>query len=87
MVSQMKTTIDIADALLREAGALAKERGTTVKAVIETALSASLRAERVGRRTRFTLKNRAFAGNGTRKGMVEGNWEELVSRAFEGRGG
>jgi len=47
MVSQMKTTIEIPDALFRQAKVIAARRHTTLKAMIEQALRLEISQERL----------------------------------------
>lgn len=50
MATHMKTTIDIAPALLEEAKRIARERETTLRALVEDGLRRVLDEERSGRR-------------------------------------
>lgn len=81
----MKTTVEIADPLLRRAKALARRDGTTLRTVIEDALHALLhsRAARDG----FTLRDASVAGDGVAAPLSEGDWDAIRSAAYEGRGG
>ena len=82
----MKTTIDIADPLLRRALQLAARRGTTLKAVIEDALRRTLEAEcRAPARQR--LRTHTFRGRGLKAGLSWDDWNALRSFAYEERGG
>jgi hypothetical protein len=85
MVSHMKTTIDIADPLLKRAKAEAARRGTTLKVVVEEALRESLAP---GRRERggYQLKTHTFGGRGLQAGLEWGDWKALRDLAYEGRG-
>jgi len=53
MVTHMKTTIDIADELLRQAKALAHDEDTTMKTVVETALREHLANRRAHRQATY----------------------------------
>ncbi len=75
MASNMKTTVDIPDALLREAKAVAARESTTLKALIAEGLRWAL-----GRRNRvqpFRLRRGAFRGRGVQKGIREGDWAQI----------
>lgn len=82
----MKTTIDIADPLLRQAKRLAAQRGTTLKAIVETALRAELEAEQ-GRRKPQPVRTHVVDGRGLQRGLSWGDWAVIRSLAYEGRGG
>lgn len=85
MVTHMKTTIDIADALLLEAKRLAAERGTTLRAVVEEGLDRVVEAHR--RQPRFSLRDASFGGRGLQEGVREGDWQAIRTLVYEGRGG
>jgi len=74
MVSHMKTTISIADDLLRKAKARAGEENKTLRAVVEEALRLRLSE---GPPRRFRLRRHPYKGNGLQPGVAEGNWEQL----------
>jgi Arc/MetJ family transcription regulator len=84
MVAHMKTTIDIADALLAEAKRIAAEQRTTLRELVEQGLRGVIehRRQRVG----FTLRDASFAGNGLRPEVADGSWQRLRDLAYEGRG-
>ena len=67
MVTHMKTTIDIADALLEEAKAVAAREKTTVRALVEDGLRKAL-AERKQAPT-FKLRLIKAAAGGLRPGV------------------
>jgi hypothetical protein len=82
----MKTTIDIADPLLRRAKQLAARRNTTLKQVIEEALRSLLQAEN-GARKPPRLQTHTFRGRGLQPGLSWDDWNTLRSFAYEERGG
>ena len=86
MVNHMKTTIDIADSLLSEIKQIASNRGTTLKAVVESALRKALESEE-RKPGAFKLRKRSFRGNGLQSGLSETDWAGIRERAYEGRGG
>jgi Arc/MetJ family transcription regulator len=83
--SHMKTTVEIAPALLARAKRVAAQRQTTLRALIEAGLRHVL-AEEGERRTRYTLPDARVNGQGVQPGVREGDWEQLRSLIYEGRG-
>jgi len=82
----MKTTIDIADPLLRRAKRLAAKRNTTLKAVIEESLRRTLQEESNVQRAE-PFRTHTFRGRGLQKGLSWDDWNALRSLAYEERGG
>lgn len=85
MGGSMKTTVDIADALLEEARTAADREGTTLKALLEAGLRAVL-ADRRKPRPPFRLRDASFRGEGLQPGVTEGTWEPVRDAIYEGRG-
>jgi hypothetical protein len=81
----MKTTVDLNDDLLRAAKDQARREKTTLRSLIEEGLRAVLRERR--KTTPFRLENLSVGGKGLQPGIREGDWEDLRTRAYEGRGG
>jgi hypothetical protein len=81
----MKTTIELPDALLREAKQLARREGVTLRAVIEGALRAELASRRTSRP--FRLRDASVRGNGLRPEVADGGWDRIRDAVYEGRGG
>ncbi|MCC6851619.1 MAG: type II toxin-antitoxin system VapB family antitoxin [Rubrivivax sp.] len=81
----MKTTIDLADALLDEARRLARREGTTVRALVEQGLRQVIAQKRRG--PRFRLRDASFTGDGLRPELATAAWDRLRELAYEGRGG
>lgn len=84
IASHMKTTIEIASPLLKEAKALARAEGTTVRALVERGLQQVL-SERRTRRT-FKLRDASVGGKGMHPDVASHSWDELRARSYEGRG-
>jgi hypothetical protein len=84
MVTHMKTTIDIADRLLRDAKSEAARRGTTLKEVVETALRRHL--EDTSRRPPFVLQDGSVEGRGVQPGIEEGDWDSIRALIYQGHG-
>jgi len=80
----MKTTVEIADALLAEARQLARRERTTLRALIEEGLRRIVgeREERSG----FELRKVPFHGEGVDPDLNGGSWEEIRRRIYEDRG-
>ena len=76
----MKTTVDIADDLLRQAKKAALEGRTTLRDLIERGLRRELEDRRRGT---FVLPDESFGGSGTQPGIDEGDWSAII---YEGRG-
>jgi Arc/MetJ family transcription regulator len=85
MVSHMKTTIQIADALLAEARKVAEREGTTLRALVEAGLRETLKSRGQGAAP-FRLRLVTFAGDGLQPGVVERGWEQVRELVYEGRG-
>jgi len=85
MVTHMKTTIDIADALLDEAKTVAARDTLTLRALVEEGLREVL-ARRRARRTRFQLRDASFRGNGLQPGVDLGDWSSVASRIYDEQG-
>jgi hypothetical protein len=83
----MKTTVEIADSLLREARKLADREGITLRTLIERGLRQVVTDSEKRRTSPFRLRKASFKGRGLQPGMSEGNWERLRDAAYEGRGG
>jgi Arc/MetJ family transcription regulator len=86
MVSNMKTTIDITDALLAEARQLADQKGTTLKSLVETGLRHVIE-ENTAETKPFRLKKHTFKGEGLHPEVQDADWGEIRRRAYEGHGG
>jgi hypothetical protein len=85
MVTHMKTTIDIADAILAEAKALAAKKGTTVRSLVEEGLRLVLARHQEG--AAFALREASFRGNGVRPDVSLERWDEIRALVYGGHGG
>ncbi len=85
MASHMKTTVEISDALLREAKRVAARDETTVRALIEEGLRQSLNARNDKRR--FRMRDVSYGRGGLRPEVEDGSWERLRDLIYEGPGG
>ena len=84
MVTHMKTTVEIADVLLREAKRIAAKERTTVRALLEEGLRRAL--EEHGKKPRFRLRDASYGQGGLQADVKEGSWERLRDLIYEGRG-
>lgn len=85
MGGNMKTTIDIAEPVLRAARRKAAKDGTTLKQLTEAGLRLVL-AQDEGSPRVFRLRDASFGGKGLQPGVTPGRWESLREAIYEGRG-
>ena len=86
MGAHMKTTIEIADPLLRDAKRLAAREGTTLRTLIETGLRNEVeRRKQPG--AEFRLRRATFKGTGLRTDVEGLSWDQLRELSYLGRGG
>ena len=85
MVSHMKTTVDIPDALLEDAKKLAARQDTTLRELLVEGLRRMVAERR--RISTFRLRKASFRGNGLQPGVIDASWERIRELAYEGRGG
>ncbi len=81
----MKTTIEIADPLLREARGLAKRQGITFRALVEHALRRAVVEAKLG--VSFRLRRASFKGEGLVDELRGASWDKLRDLAYDGRNG
>jgi Bacterial antitoxin of type II TA system, VapB len=75
MVSNMKTTIDIADDLLARAKRQAEREKRTLKEIVEEALRRQLAS--TGGPRGFKYRPHIVKGKGLQPGIAEGNWDQV----------
>ena len=76
MMDRMKTTVDIADSLLREVRNLATREGVTLRTLMERGLLRVLAEANQG--TTFKLRRASFKGEGLQVAFREAPWERLL---------
>ena len=81
----MKTTIEIADPLLKAARQAARRDGTTVRALVEHGLRLALDERR--KAPVFRLRDASVAGRGLQPGAEGLSWDELRALAYGDREG
>jgi hypothetical protein len=81
----MKTTIEISDALLREARRVAAQEGVTLRALVERGLHRVLAETR--QRPPFRMRDGRFGGNGLHPDVRDLSWDQIREMSYEGRGG
>jgi Arc/MetJ family transcription regulator len=82
MVTHMKTTIEISDAILERAKAVAAREGTTVRALVEDGLRQILRSRRV---SQFQLRDASVDGSGLTPEFQDAGWERIREAAYDER--
>lgn len=80
----MKTTIEIADALLKDAKRVAAHDGTTLRTLIENGLRQELAARK--RPSKFRLRKATVKGRGLQDGVKSLSGDQLREFAYTGRG-
>lgn len=83
MVSNMKTTIDIAEPLLEQAKSVAADEGTTLRRLVEEGLRLAL--ERRAEGPHFLLRDASFEGGGVQPGVDLTQWDQLRDAIYRGR--
>lgn len=81
----MKTTIDVAEALLREAREVASRDRTTLKDLVQEGLRRVL-DERRPRREAFRLRAIEPVGGGFQPDFADGDWQRVRDEIYRGRG-
>ena len=84
-VPDVKTTIDIADNLLRRAKDQARKENSTLKELVEEGLELALSART--RRKRYKAKPVVFKGKGLSPEFRSAPWSKIRDAAYEGHGG
>jgi hypothetical protein len=85
MVVRVKTTVDIADAMLREAKLIAAREGTTLKALVEEGLRHVI-DERGRETTGFSLRDVRYGDSVGAPGVDPNDWMS-IKHLVRGAGG
>jgi hypothetical protein len=85
MGAHMKTTIEIADALLDDAKRVAARERVTVRALVEQGLRRVLDERKRGA-PGFKLRKASVKGRGLQAGVRGASFDRLRELAYEGRG-
>jgi hypothetical protein len=83
MGSHMKTTIEIGDALLKDAKRVANRDGVTLRTLVESGLRQELEQRR--RPTEFRLRRVSFKGKGLQAAARDLTWDQLRELAYAKR--
>jgi len=80
----MKTIIEVQDDLLERSKRVARQEGTTLRAIIDEGLQLALRARAQKRRQPFSLK--PFAGDGLNTEFQSAGWVRIRDEIYRDRG-
>jgi len=86
MGSNMKTTIDISDPLLKEAKQLSALKGTTLRSLVEQGLREMISQHQKSDH-QFRLRKASFKGRGLQDAFRDESWQKIRAAAYEGHGG
>lgn len=82
----MKTTVDIADPLFRQAKVEAEKNGSTLRNLIEDGLRAVLEKRRTVSAKPFRLGELPAHGGGLKPDFQYANWEGMLEESYRDRG-
>jgi len=77
----MKTTVEISDALLREARKLAVREGVTLRALIERGLYRVL--DETKRNRPYKMRRASFKGKGLQPEFRDASWDRIREFSYE----
>lgn len=79
----MKTTVDLPDALVREAQEVARAEGITFRTLVENGLRIVLERRRAG--SRYRLPDASVDGNGLRPDLRDAGWDDIRGAIYGDR--
>lgn len=84
MGAHMKTTVEIAEELLRQAKSVAAQERTTLRALLEEGLRWAIGKRR--KKQPFKLRDASVGGKGVHPGIDDTDWTSLRDTIYKGRG-
>lgn len=84
MLTHMRTTVEVSDAVLAEAKRLAERDGQTLRELFEAALRHEIARRRDVRP--FRLRDASFRGDGLQPEFQGASWDRFLDAIYEGRG-
>ena len=81
----MKTTIEISDALLAEAKAVASRDGTTLRALVEDGLARAIEQRAAAKP--YVYRDASVGGNGFTPEAAAMTMDEIITMSYGDRGG
>jgi len=81
----LKTTIEIADDLAKQARAHAAKEKTTLRSLVERGLRLAMRAD--DQPQPFRMRDASVGGRGLQRGYRDADWARLREAAYGDRGG
>ena len=84
IATRMKTTIEIAPAILERGKQLARKEHVTLRALVEEGLRTVIEART--QKAAFKLGRIHFTGGGFRDGLDSASWDQIRGAIYDGRG-
>jgi hypothetical protein len=81
----VKTTIEIADPLLRQARKVAEREGVTLRALVERGLNRVI--SETQQAAPFKLRQSSYKGKGLQPEFRDAPWETIRDEIYKGHGG
>ena len=82
---RMKTTVEISDALMREARKVAARQGVTFRTLVERGLQRVVADSKTQKP--FKMRQVTVKGKGLRPELRGASWEKMRALIYEGHGG